>query len=917
MSYISATVGARQLRGRAEIVSYEDQQLIGEFTTEANEHLAEIESQLLAIEAQGAEIDLDLVNTLFRGVHSIKGAAGFLGLHRINDLSHSLEDVLNQIRNRRIVPNSENVDVMLRAADLLRTMVADVATSHKTLIEPLVEQLSAISEGRTIPQLEVTPSIATKQSQPKTSAEPESRAEFPLAIPLDAQDPPPLEPAGSPEIKPVPSEKPGSKVAEQNIRVPVGVLDELMNLAGELVLSRNQLVRKVATDEDHELQSMVARLDQVTAELQETIMRTRMQPLGTVFQKFTRVVRDLGTKLGKQVELRIEGHDVEVDKTIIEAIADPLTHLIRNAIDHGIETPDRRAAAKKPTSGEIRLVAYHQAGKVRIDLTDDGKGIDPAILRRKGIEKGILTEEEAARLPDREATRLIFHPGFSTAEQLTDVSGRGVGMDVVQSNIQRLGGSVDITSTVGRGTCIQLTLPLTLAIVPALVVEAAGSRYVVPQGNIAELVRVRHEDRARAMPKIHGQEMLRLRGGLLPLVGLGRLMGSTDPPATQGNANRRILATSILVVESGNFRFGLVVDRFLDSEEIVVKSLGRHLRQCEAFSGATVLGNGDVAMILDPAGVALLAGLGRDELPEAELDAAACESAERISADSQTLLLFTCGEGDRFAVPMALVHRVERIRACQIQTVGDREVLSYRSSTLPLVRLEQAIPTAPIMPDRSGLFAIVFQVGGREVGLLVSQVEDIRDVPNVVDTATFRQAGVIGSVVIGSHTTRLIDLYGLVESVSPVWLHKQNEPDTLDGRGAKVLLAEDSDFYRQQVTSYLEKANFQVTAVCDGTQAWQALGEADPPFDILLTDLEMPKLGGLELARRVRQQPALENMPIVALTSLASEDDRAHGVAAGVTDYLVKMDREQLIRTLVRRLPASRPVQRSGVGEFA
>lgn len=388
VSYISATVGARQSRGRAEIVSYEDQQLIGEFTTEANEHLADIESQLLAIEAQGAEIDLDLVNTLFRGVHSIKGAAGFLGLHRINDLSHSLEDVLNQIRNRRIVPNSENVDVMLRAADLLRTMVGDVAASHKTLIEPLVEQLSAISEGRPVPPLEVTSSVSKKRPILTPSAEPELGAEFPLAIPLGGHESPLLESAETPPTsKPVTSGKTDLKVTEQNIRVPVGVLDQLMNLAGELVLSRNQLVQKVAADNDHELQSMVVRLDQVAAELQATIMRTRMQPLGAVFHKFTRVVRDLGTKLGKQVELRIEGHDVEVDKTIIEAIADPLTHLVRNAIDHGIESPDQRTAAKKSPSGEIRLVAYHQAGKVRIDLTDDGKGIDPAILRRKAVEK--------------------------------------------------------------------------------------------------------------------------------------------------------------------------------------------------------------------------------------------------------------------------------------------------------------------------------------------------------------------------------------------------------------------------------------------------------------------------------------------------------------------------------------------------
>lgn len=926
-------------------MTFEDPELVKEFVVESNEHLADIESQLLDIEAGGASIDVDLVNTVFRAVHSIKGAAGFMGFRSIQNLAHTLENVLNLMRERALVPTSEIMDLMLRAADLLRSMINDIDNSNDIDVSQLVCSLERIAAGKSPGSDSPLPEAKqTNTAEETEEAEAKALGKSDEAADGSRQPEAPAAPPAAPAVAQETTAPAHSTPGETSIRVSVDVLDNLMNLAGELVLGRNQLVQTVNSDERVGLEGVATSLDQITSELQEAIMKTRMQPIGNVFNKFTRVVRDLSNKLGKQCNLQVEGKDVEVDKTIIEAIGDPLTHLVRNSVDHGIEMPKDRQTNHKPPAGTLHLRAYHQSGKVRIEIADDGKGIDPAILKAKAAEKGMLTEERANAMSDREAVRLIFHPGFSMAKEVTDVSGRGVGMDVVRSNIEKLGGTVDIETQVGVGTTIVVTLPLTLAIIPSLIVESVRERFAIPQVNIAELVRIRHEEFGERIGQVKNKEVLRLRGSLLPLVRLrdalaaaGVSADETDGEKTESNVR------NIIVVESGPLRYGLVVDDLFDSEEIVVKPLGRHLKDCPCLSGATILGDGRVALILDVAGVAQRTCLRISEEEQTD-DANSAQNANGNEA-TQSVLLFTNDPSEQFAVLMETVARIERIRAEQIDSVGGQELLQYRGGSLPLLTLENLLQAKP-RSAQDRLYVVVFEAAGREVGIIAPQLVDIRDVAANFDVATFDDQGVIGSQVIDSQTTRLLDTVELTRLARPDWFAARQEcptvapsansgpatlppnqtPPSVSGGPSDaathtkvtILLAEDSSFFRRQVKGFLQKDGFEVVDCEDGREAWRTLETSPDRFDLVLTDIEMPNMDGLEFTRKVRSEDRFAGMPIVALTSLASQEDYQRGYDAGVNEYQVKLDREELLAA-VRRLAnaAADQNQREGVGSLA
>jgi len=714
----------------------------------------------------------------------------------------------------------------------------------------------------------------------------------------------------------------------------VGLLDQLMNLAGELVLSRNQLVQMINTRDVHNLESVSARLDQVTSELQEAIMQTRMQPIGTLFNRFPRIVRDLSGKLGKQCDLSIEGKDVELDKSIIEVIGDPLTHLIRNAVDHGIESPQTRAARGKNPVGMVTMRAYHQAGKVNIAISDDGGGIDVEKLKAKAVSKGMITPERARELGDREVMQLIFAPGFSTAEKVTDVSGRGVGMDVVRTNIEKLGGTVEIDSRMNEGTTIKITLPLTLAIIPSLIVRCDDDRFAIPQVNIKELVRIKAAEVAGRIERIKDAEVLRLRGNLLPLVRLSKAVGLQsrylDPVTNELCRNRRenlidgridpdspgdhppvaderrdntsAGALNIIVVENGNLRYGIIVDGLHDSEEIVVKPLGRHMKNVRCLAGATILGDGRVALILDIVGIALQCQLSE---PDAEQTEAGSEDAARADAEAQFVLLFTNDPSEQFGVSMTLISRIERIRSEQIDSVGGQEVLQYRGTSLPLLSLEKHVKARP-RPEQPQVYVIVFRLGRsrQEFGLIAPTLVDIREVSTQVDTVTFRESGVLGSLVVDDRTTRLIDLSELARTAHPEWFTDTQAASTAaatDGT-RRILFAEDSAFFRKQVAGFLSDHGYVVVACEDGLDAWNTLDRSETPFDLIVTDIEMPNLDGYELTRRAKNDPRFARIPVIAVTSLAGQENMEKGSEVGIDEYQIKLDREQLIAAVGRLL---------------
>ncbi|MFN3151285.1 chemotaxis protein CheW [Bremerella sp.] len=867
-------------------MSFDDPALLAEFVTESREHLADVEGQLLEIEANGANINVDLVNKVFRAIHSIKGAAGFMGLVRINELAHALENVLGKMRTEELTPNSQIVDVMLKAADALSGLINDIENSNTVDVSSHIALLNEIFEAE-------ANSSSTATAQDNRSIE-EVESEVATAAPIAAEKNELAQDSAGPKEAAVAQRTPSTPQVESSIRVQVGVLDRLMNLAGELVLGRNQLLQTVNNADGTSMQAVAARLDQVTSELQEAIMQTRMQPIGNVFNKFPRVVRDLSAKLGKQCNVVMEGGEVEVDKTIIEAIGDPLTHMVRNSVDHGVEMPEKRMASQKEPTGTITLRAYHQAGKVRIDICDDGGGIDTNRLKDKAVSKGIISAERASQMSERDAVWLIFHPGFSTAEKVSDVSGRGVGMDVVRTNIEKIGGSVDIESTLGKGTSVQITLPLTLAIIPSMLIRSCNRRFAIPQVNIVELVRVRASESSQRISRVKGARVLRLRGSLLPLVDLDQALNfdpSSEPDDTVG-------ARQIVVVESGQFRYGLIVDEIDDSEEIVVKPLGRHLKSCGCLAGATILGDGHVAPILDVSGIAAKTDLRTHEQEDDKNNNFddASQSSER-----QSLLMFTNAPDEKFAIPMTLISRIERIRYEQVDTVGGQQLLQYRGTSLPLLTLEEHIQ-AKSRPQMDYVHVVVFQIHGREVGLIAAELNDIREVAAEIDGNTFREPGVAGSIVVDETTIRIVDLYELAFSAHPKWFSDKPKVTVDEESPFQILLAEDSSFFRKQAKDYLESEGFSIVEAEDGANAWDLLNSGEYEIDLVITDIEMPFMNGFELTRAIKSDADTCHLPVIALTSLASDEDQRRGAEAGVDDYQIKMDRERVMSAVWRLL---------------
>lgn len=930
-----------------------DADLLHEFVEEAREHLGDIEMQLLQIEAMGADINDDLVNTVFRAIHSIKGAAGFLGLKQINEVSHRLENVLGNVRDRKLVPDPFNVDVMLKAADRLRKLIENISTSNDTDNVELCTKLDALLSGPTSkPATETAaqpaakagkksvaaggasstkttatakPKVAKKKpAAPKSRRPASAKTTAKSAVNSDdntnAGDAPGTEKSAednlnliesgieeAQQVQPAPpatqakptSPSPVASTGDATVRVSVRVLDRLMNLAGELVLSRNQLLRVLGekNNASNNIDAIASGLDQVTTELQGTIMQTRMQPIGNVFNKFPRVIRDLSATLGKNITLLMEGNEVETDKTIVEAIADPLTHLIRNSCDHGIESPTARASAGKPVVGTVVLRAFHQAGKVMIEIIDDGAGMNPHKLREKAVEKGVITAEAGEKMSDRDVINLIFAPGFSTAEKVTDVSGRGVGMDVVRTNIEKIGGSVEIDSRLGYGSTIRITLPLTLAIVPSMIIEVDDVAYAIPQSNIVELVQTGGPE--KRVERVSNAEVLRLRGSLMPLVRLNAILGLNPPPVEERGEDKKPKEQQLVVVEAGRNRFALAVNRVLDSEEIVVKPLGRHLSSLPLLAGSTILGDGCVAMILDVAGIAQQMAIQNESDSKSVHEDG--DAIDNKVADLQRLVLLSVSGADHFAVSMDIVSRIERVRVASLDRVGNRKVLQYRGGTLPLLEINEVIAVTAI-DETEFVHIIVFKVYGHEVGLIAPHLDDIRDCDISMSDDVCGEKGIAGVSVIGNRTMRILDLYGMTEIARPEWFDRktQNGNQVDERRQLRILVCEDSPFFRNFLVKTLIENGDKVSAYEHGEEGWSVLTEHPTEFDLLLTDVEMPELDGIELTKRVRADGRFKDLPIIALTSLADEASVKRGMDAGVNDYQVKMNKPELLASIAK-----------------
>jgi two-component system chemotaxis sensor kinase CheA len=730
------------------------QEVTKEFLIESQENLDQLDSDLVGLEDVAAPAEA--LGRIFRTLHTIKGSCSFLGFPQLEAVAHAGENLLGKLRDGKLSLNPPITDALLRMVDAIRTMLAAIENTGRddgSDNRALIEQLNQLASNQYVSGTLVA---TYEQEEARASS---ASADFALAEGVAAlssdSTPPTLDSRST-------SAGDSSAVYDASVRIGVDLLDKLMTVAGEIVLARNQILQYSQQHDDPAFLNTCRQLNLITTELQEYVMKTRLQPIGNVWNRFPRLVRDAAHACGKKVHLETEGSETELDKALIEAIRDPLTHLVRNAIDHGIETPERRLAAGKKAEGCVRLRAYHEGGQVNVEVSDDGGGIDPVRIRHKAIEQRIISAEQAERMSSQSLLGLIFLPGFSTASTVTTVSGRGVGMDVVKTNIETIGGSIDIQSTVGQGTIVRIRIPLTLAIIKVLVVTGAGDRYAIPQVSIVELVRVEGEKARKGIQRIHGVLVYRYRDSLLPLVNLNQVLQVAAEP-------REDEAVNIVVLQAADRQFGLVVDGINDTQEIVVKPLWKHLKSVTCFAGATVMGDGRVALILDVFGLAQRAGAVTDMQ---DWSVATAALPEGRPAERPSVLLIEGRSRGRMAIPLDKVARLEEFPRRRVEHVADRPVVQYRGQILPLLDVDGALranhaPARQLVSeppdDKEAYQVVVYAREERPVGLIVERILDIVEQDGDVRGPATRPS-VEYTTVIQGHVTEMLDIENLIRT---------------------------------------------------------------------------------------------------------------------------------------------------------
>jgi two-component system, chemotaxis family, sensor kinase CheA len=832
-------------------------ELLRDFLTETSESLDLVDAELVRFEQEPN--NGQILGNIFRLVHTIKGTCGFLGLPRLEALTHAAETLMGKFRDGMPV-TAEAVTVILSTIDRIKTILDGLETQEQ---EPagddrdLIEHLGRLARGENVARAAAPAPHDHQRSERGADrrSEQDRRSE------------------GGDK----PAAEGGEKAANHSIRVSVDTLDHLMTTVSELVLTRNQLLEIVRRHEDSDFKVPLQRLSNVTAELQEGVMKTRMQPIGNAWQKLPRIVRDLSTELGKEIGLEMRGAETELDRQVLELVKDPLTHLVRNCADHGIEGADERIAAGKPPAGTIRLSACHQGGHIIIEIADDGRGLDTARIKAKALEIGLASEAEMAAKSEAEICNFIFSAGFSTAAKVTSISGRGVGMDVVRSNIEQIGGTVDLNSAAGTGTIFTIKIPLTLAIVSALIVESGGERFAIPQLSVLELVRAGVNGEHR-IERIKDTPVLRLRNTLLPLLHLKEVLHLGTPDGDNG---------FVVVTQVGNQIFGTVVDGVFHTEEIVIKPMSSKLRHIAVFSGTTILGDGSVIMILDPNGVAQALGrAAQAALSDAHEHK---QSVEVAKQDEVSLLVFRAGSQQPKAVPLSLVTRLEEIDCRRIEISDGRHLVQYRDQLMPLLRID----TETGLKQEGAQPILVFSAHGRSMGLVVDEIVDIVEDRLDIEVASNRP-GVLGYAVVKGNTTEIVDVGHFLPQAFEDWFRRR---DGVERSPRTVLLVDDSAFFRDMLAPLIKAAGYHVVSVGSASEALAAL-KAGTRFDLVVTDVDMPEMDGFALAEAMRAEPPTAAMPIIALATMVSAEVIERGRAVGFHDFVAKFDRTGLIAAI-------------------
>lgn len=876
----------------------ETKELLDGFVVESRENLELAQKKLLALENAP---DAETINELFRAIHTVKGASGFFQLTRLGGLAHVGESLMSKVRDGAIPVTAGLVDLLLKTTDALLQMLDRDDLGQGAVVDDLVAQLEAAMPG---PSGNAEPSFARDPAPPSMP--------FESAMPID-------EGAASRQTEPKPVHH---AAAPSTIRIGVDVLDELLELIGEVVLGRNQLITR------HRDDPVFKGLSRSITRLHQHVIRTRMQSVGSLFERYRRTVRDLSQQLGKKIEISIEGGDLELDRTVLEGLSDPLTHLVRNAVDHGLESAEERSLTGKQVVGVVSLRALHESGQVMIEVEDDGRGIDSERVRTKIVEKGLVGADEAAKLSEKELVGFIFHPGFSTRDVANEVSGRGVGMDVVKTNLERLGCAVEVSSRPGKGTVVSISIPLTQAmvnssVISGLIVGIGVHTLAIPQMAVNEVVRLSGEDRRTRIECVHGREVFKLRDKVIPLVHLEDILGIPRTYAavdgTSGSErrerigdrrarsalsgtddlrvkpDRRQRVDLLIVLHFKQNWFGVLVDRIVGTEEIVVRRPPEMLKGRRVFAGSTILGNGMVSLILDIGGM----------VESAELDFA--DRSRTLSAHigrssmrevEQRVVVFSYAEGEYFAIPVNLLSEVDRCTIDEVRRVGTREFIQRHGASVPLLRLDKHLNVTPLDLSRKSFVVLTPSRLAYPTALVAGRIEGTLILGDDINTKEADEKGVMGTFFRDGRLINLIDIYSLLQKSDPERYRSEVRASVQDCR---ILLAEDQLFFRQLVVQYFKSHGIRsVVAVVNGREAIDELGRNPNSYDVVVSDIEMPVMNGYQLVSMIKSDPRLSKIPVMALTSLEGEANIQKGFEAGFDAYEIKLDKDKVLRCLDR-----------------
>lgn len=870
---------AEEAENSSEVISVND-----EFLEECEEIIDRVSECLQFIEND--EPSKDIVDAIYRDVHSLKGAAYLFSCNMIGDIGHAMESSLEKVRNGTHGMSPKLLNGLFKSLEVLESIVNKMKVKASIddfapIVPVLARALTSASEQ--LPKIEVKDVDEVKAVEEK------------LEVMAKVVELPKVQKKVSPEAPAhIQHEKGDSEGGTGSIRVPVSLLDNLMTLMGEMVLVRNQVLQFSNQFENLELQGMSKRLNVVTSEIQEEMMKTRMQPIGNVLSKFNRVVRDLSHDLNKKINIVLSGTETELDKTLLEAIKDPLTHIIRNACDHGIETPDERVHSGKAETGTINVKSYHEGGQVIIEIIDDGKGLNKEKLIAKAIEKNIITQTKAATLTDKQVFELIFAPGFSTAAAVTNVSGRGVGMDVVRTNIEKIGGTVDISSALGLGTSIKLKIPLTLAIIPALLVKCGNENFAIPQVKLEELVRVDQQTSEVKVESLHGSPVYRLRGKILPLVDLRKLLHLSEEKINYATGT-----FNIVVLNSDGVPFGVIVDEVLDTADIVVKPINRLLKSLQVYSGATILGDGSIALIFDVLGVSKVAQI----LSKAENTTS--QETKIKHSEFQDFLLVGLDSSVKHAITLNYVHRLEEFRQKDIEYSGMQPVIRYRDALLPIIDVNKSLGFNSTLSQLEKISVVVVEKAGAFYGLAVNEILDTLSTELQVKPTVKEHPGIFGNLSTESELIVVVDPFEIISNEGFV----KDEVVEKDQKSGTVLLVEDTIFFQRAIRDVLEKRGYKVICANNGREALSILEKGEHNFNIIVSDIEMPHLNGFEMARAIRSDSRWKTIPLIAVSSKADRDHIKKGMSVGFDMYLEKL-KPQVLCAAISELTSHRAEKR-------